>query len=45
MFAGSDSDVTARARPRASAAAYLTAIAEQLDAGLSVQRIWQDLIE
>ena len=29
-------------RPRFSAAVYRTAIAEKLDAGLSLQRIWQD---
>ncbi|MEO6877922.1 MAG: IS21 family transposase [Gemmatimonadaceae bacterium] len=32
-------------RPRASAARYRDAIAEKLDAGLSAQRIWQDLVE
>ena len=32
-------------RPRFSAALYRTAITEKLDVGLSVQRIWQDLIE
>jgi transposase len=32
-------------RPRFSAAVYRTAIAEKLDAGLSLQRIWQDLVE
>jgi transposase len=32
-------------RPRFTAAVYRTAIAEKLDAGLSLQRIWQDLIE
>jgi transposase len=32
-------------RPRFAAAAYRTAITEKLDAGLSLQRIWQDLIE
>lgn len=37
--------VTARARPRASAAVHRAVIAEKLDAGLSVQRIWQDLVE
>jgi len=31
--------------PRASAAVYREAITEKLDAGLSVQRIWQDLVE
>jgi transposase len=40
VFAG-----TEVARPRASAAAYRTTITEKLDAGLSVQRIWQDLFE
>jgi len=33
------------ARPRFAAAIYRTAITEKLDAGLSVQRIWQDLVE
>ena len=32
-------------RPRFTAAIYRTAITEKLDAGLSLQRIWQDLIE
>ena len=32
-------------RRRFSAAVYRTAIAEKLDAGLSLQRIWQDLVE
>jgi hypothetical protein len=32
-------------RPRFAAAAYRTAITEKLDAGLSLQRIWQDLVE
>ena len=32
-------------RPRFTAALYRTAIAEKLDAGLSLQRIWQDLVE
>jgi hypothetical protein len=32
-------------RRRFEAAAYRTAIAEKLDAGLTVQRIWQDLVE
>lgn len=31
--------------PRASAAVYREAITEKLDAGLSAQRIWQDLVE
>ena len=38
VFAGSR-------RPRESAASYRTAITEKLDAGLSAQRIWQDLVE
>ena len=33
------------ARPRATAARYRESITEKLDAGLSVQRIWQDLVE
>jgi hypothetical protein len=32
-------------RSRFAAAPYRTAITEKLDAGLSVQRIWQDLVE
>jgi transposase len=32
-------------RTRFSAAIYRSAIAEKLDAGLSLQRIWQDLVE
>ena len=32
-------------RPRFAAAIYRTAITEKLDAGLSLQRIWQDLVE
>jgi transposase len=32
-------------RPRFAAARYRTAITEKLDAGLSLQRIWQDLVE
>ncbi len=32
-------------RPRFAAAVYRTAITEKLDAGLSLQRIWQDLVE
>jgi transposase len=39
-FAGS-----APARPRATAAAYRAEITAKLDAGLSVQRIWQDLVD
>jgi transposase len=31
-------------RPRFAAACYRTAITEKLDAGLSLQRIWQDLV-
>jgi transposase len=38
-FAGS------RPRPRFAAAVYRTVITEKLDAGLSLQRIWQDLVE
>lgn len=38
VFAGSR-------RPRAIAASYRDAIMEKLDAGLSAQRIWQDLVE
>jgi len=40
VFAGS-----AAKRSRAAAALYRAAITEKLDAGLSVQRIWQDLVE
>ena len=40
MFAGS-----APKRSRFAAAAYRDAITEKLDAGLSLQRIWQDLVE
>jgi transposase len=32
-------------RSRSEAAAYRTAITEKLDAGLSLQRIWQDLVD
>src|SRR4029450_8028521 len=32
-------------RPRFSATIYREAITEKLDAGLTVQRIWQDLVE
>jgi hypothetical protein len=32
-------------RPRFAAAVYRTAITKKLDAGLSLQRIWQDLVE
>ena len=38
-FAGSEP------RRRFAAALYRTAIAEKLDAGLSLQRVWQDLVE
>ena len=34
-----------RPRPRFAAGRYRTAITEKLDAGLSLQRIWQDLVE
>jgi transposase len=49
-FAGSDAKPAktfpgSAPRPRFSAAVYRTAIAEKLDAGLSLQRIWQDLVE
>lgn len=40
VFAGSGTT-----RPWATAAAYRATIQEKLDAGLSVQRIWQDLVE
>jgi len=39
VFPGSDLP------PRSSAAAYHDAIVEKLDAGLSLQRVWQDLVE
>lgn len=32
-------------RPRFAAATYRSAITEKLDAGLRLQRIWQDLVE
>ena len=49
-FAGSASNAAkafpgSAARPRFSATVYREAITEKLDAGLSVQRIWQDLVE
>ena len=49
-FAGSDSNPAkafpgSAPRPRFAAATYRTAITEKLDAGLSLQRIWQDLVE
>ena len=49
-FAGSDANPAkpfagSAARPRFAAATYRLAISEKLDAGLSVQRIWQDLVE
>ena len=49
-FAGSDAKPAktfpgSLPRPRFTAAVYRTAIAEKLDAGLSLQRIWQDLVE
>jgi transposase len=49
-FAGSDAKPAttfpgSAPRSRFSAAVYRTAIAEKLDAGLSLQRIWQDLVE
>ena len=54
VFAGSDPNAAkmfpgpaalAPPRSRCTAAAYRTAITEKRDAGLSVQRIWQDLVE
>ena len=50
VFAGSDSKAAkvfpgSGRRSRATAAGYRTAITEKLDAGLSAQRIWQDLVE
>ena len=49
-FAGSASNAAkafpgSGARRRFSATVYREAITEKLDAGLSVQRIWQDLVE
>ena len=49
-FAGSDANPAkafpgSTPRPRFTAAVYRTAIAEKLNAGLSLQRIWQDLVE
>ena len=49
-FAGSESNPAktfagSTPRPRFAAAIYRTAISEKLDAGLSLQRIWQDLVE
>jgi transposase len=49
-FAGSESNAATTfpgspPRPRFSAALYRTAITEKLDTGLTVQRIWQDLVE
>jgi transposase len=49
-FAGSDPNPAktfagSAPRPRFAAATYRTAITEKLDAGLSLQRIWQDLVE
>ena len=49
-FAGSDPNPAktfpgSGPRPRFTAAVYRTAITEKLDAGLSLQRIWQDLVE
>src|SRR5262249_16905485 len=47
-FAGSDAKPAKTfpgSRPRFAAAVYRTAITEKLDAGLSLQRIWQDLVE
>src|SRR6202007_841265 len=47
-FAGSDANPAKTfpgSRPRFAAALYRTAITEKLEAGLSRQRIWQDLVE
>ena len=49
-FAGSESKAAktfpgSTPRPRFAAVRYRTAITEKLDAGLSLQRIWQDLVE
>jgi transposase len=49
-FAGSESKPAktfpgSAPRPRFAAATYRPAITEKLDAGLSLQRIWQDLVE
>ena len=49
-FAGSDAKPAktfpgSTPRPRFTAAVYRKAITEKLDAGLSLQRIWQDLVE
>jgi transposase len=49
-FAGSASNAAkpflgSVTRPRFSATVYREAITEKLDAGLTVQRIWQDLVE
>jgi hypothetical protein len=49
-FAGSPSNAAktfpgSTPRRRFRAAVYRAAIAEKLDAGLSLQRIWQDLVE
>ncbi len=49
VFAGSPAKAAkvfpGSTRPRGSAAAYRDTIAEKCDAGLSAQRIWQDLVE
>lgn len=50
VFAGSPSNAAktfagSTTPPRFAAAAYRTAITEKLDAGLSLQRVWQDLVE
>ena len=49
-FAGSEANPAkpfpgSGSRPRFVAALYRSAITEKLDAGLSLQRIWQDLVE
>jgi len=50
VFPGSDANPAkpfpgSGGRSRCAAAVYRTAISEKLDAGLSLQRIWQDLVE
>jgi len=51
VFAGSGANAakvfpgSALVRSRCTAAVYRTAITEKLDTGLTVQRIWQDLVE
>src|SRR3989339_720450 len=50
VFPGSSSNAAkvfpgSRVPPRSTAAPYRDAILEKLDLGLSLQRIWQDLVE